>query len=945
VIAIILGQLRRRRGRALALAAGILVAATSFTLLTSTVDTSRATTVGTVRKNARSAYDVLVRPPDSQSDVERQSGLVVPNFLSGTFGGITMDQYRRINGMAGVDVAAPVANIGYLMVESSFSVDVSRFLDSRATRQILRVSPTVTAGLGTYRLADQYVYLTRSPFASASEDDGTFTSDTLEKGTVAKNTRQYLLGGKYGVCYYFNEDKTEQTLWNMQNAMRPNFIAEDLRERSPFDPDLNSRMNCQSGQGKATVDIPFTYPVLLSAIDPVAENRLVGLDRTLTSGRMLTEQDKPWTVSTAKSIHGRRDRYFPALLSSDPLTGGSFSAGVERLDVGDPTLLPSKLGNPTADTFVRGLHGTKVGTVGADLNRGYTKAIDGDSSFDTDEYWTVGPVAYHRTSGGDLAVSTQPAQKPSLWVTNGEQQPYPGVPEDNHQATQYRKVTAHAATSCIGLGSCENIDSGRLPNPFVHLVGRYDTSKLPGFSPLSDAPLETYQPPQVTGADSATRAALHDQPLRPDRNLGGYVSPPPTMLTTMDSITALTQSRRVPDLQDKAPVSAIRIRVAGVNGVDAVSRARVNAVAGEIHHAYPNLQVDVTVGSSPAPQTVTLSPTAHVTERWVAKGVALRILRAVDTKSAVLFVLVLVVCALFLGQAALASVRSRRTEIGTLRCLGWSGGEVLRLVLGELAAIGLAAGIAGALLAYGLGRLLGQPGAGAKSLLVLPVALLLATAAGLVPAWLATRLGPMEAVRPPVAAARRARPVRSVAGLAALNLLRVRGRTVLGAAGLALGVAAFTVLLALTLAFRGEVAGSLLGNAVVAQARDADYLSVALSLLLGAAGAVDVLVLSQRERAADLAVLRATGWTNRELARLTLYEGVGLALLGGLSGAVVGLAAVLTLGQGVLHGHLVAITGAALLATLAATALVSAALTVPIRGLSRIAPAHLLAAD
>lgn len=43
-------------------------------------------------------------------------------------------------------------------------------------------------------------------------------------------------------------------------------------------------------------------------------------------------------------------------------------------------------------------------------------------------------------------------------------------------------------------------------------------------------------------------------------------------------------------------------------------------------------------------------------------------------------------------------------------------------------------------------------------------------------------------------------------------------------------------------------------------ARTADYLSVTLTLLLGAAGAVDVLVMSQRERATDLAVLCATGW-------------------------------------------------------------------------------------
>jgi len=167
----------------------------------------------------------------------------------------------------------------------------------------------------------------------------------------------------------------------------------------------------------------------------------------------------------------------------------------------------------------------------------------------------------------------------------------------------------------------------------------------------------------------------------------------------------------------------------------------------------------------------------------------------------------------------------------------------------------------------------------------------------------------------------------------------------LGAAGLALAVAALTVLLCLTLAFRGEVAGSLLGNAVAARARTADYLSVALTLLLGAAGAVDVLVISQRERATDLAVLRATGWTNRELARLALYEGTGLALLGSVTGALIGLATVLPLAQGVLRGHLPAIAAAAMAAILISTALVCAALTVPIRSLTRIAPAHLLAAD
>ncbi|WP_328718909.1 hypothetical protein OHT52_04975 [Streptomyces sp. NBC_00247] len=46
-----------------------------------------------------------------------------------------------------------------------------------------------------------------------------------------------------------------------------------------------------------------------------------------------------------------------------------------------------------------------------------------------------------------------------------------------------------------------------------------------------------------------------------------------------------------------------------------------------------------------------------------------------------------------------------------------------------------------------------------------------------------------------------------------------------------------------------------------------------------------------------------------------------------------------------MHGQLCTVAGAALPATLAATALVVVALAVPIRRLSRIGTAHLVAAD
>ena len=56
--------------RSLALLAGLLVAATAFTVLTGTTRTTQLQTVGTVSSHFVPSYDILVRPKDTVSKVE-----------------------------------------------------------------------------------------------------------------------------------------------------------------------------------------------------------------------------------------------------------------------------------------------------------------------------------------------------------------------------------------------------------------------------------------------------------------------------------------------------------------------------------------------------------------------------------------------------------------------------------------------------------------------------------------------------------------------------------------------------------------------------------------------------------------------------------------------------------------------------------------------------------
>ena len=139
------------------------------------------------------------------------------------------------------------------------------------------------------------------------------------------------------------------------------------------------------------------------------------------------------------------------------------------------------------------------------------------------------------------------------------------------------------------------------------------------------------------------------------------------------------------------------------------------------------------------------------------KGVAVAILTAVDRQSVVLFTLILVVCVLFVANSATAAVRGRRRELGVLACLGWTRPRLFAIVLGELAAIGLAAGVLGAVAALPLSAALGLHASPGRAVLAVPVAVAVAVASGAVPAWLAARADPLTAVRPPVLAVRRGR--------------------------------------------------------------------------------------------------------------------------------------------------------------------------------------------
>ncbi|GIF78387.1 FtsX-like permease family protein [Asanoa siamensis] len=948
MLRIALAQWRVRARRSTALLSIIAIAVTGFTLLTSAAVTARLDTVGTVRANFRPAYDILVRPDAEVLPLERERDLVQSGQLAGMRGGISVEDWQAIQSLDDVAVAAPVAVIGYIMRTVPIRIDVGDQLDPDARQQVLRVQPTWVTDAGLSHIPDgpAFVYATSNVLRAKP-----FTE--LRRGERAVGpTENYPDGTRRPVC-----------------PLVP-FIGEsDLVD--PTDASARSSLTCTGGPGSLTamgdpttptLTFAWTVPFLMAAVDPVQEAALAGLDGAISTGRYFNPAEAP----AERRLAGMPYPYaaLPILIADRPQVDARLDIDVLRLDGGAVDLIRR---NPTDSRGLRAALATRTGTPVATrsiaveapyremvremLDPSPDRRSDGayPNSMWLEQFWTVGPAEL-TPDGSGLRAERTPTDRKSWGLGGDSGDVAHSVPMELADTGVRGGLAVHR-----NLGGPHAIGDIAMPDVTLDAVGTFDPTRVTLGSPLSAVPMDTYFNPGARGADEPSRQALGGRLLEPNANVTGLLGQPPLVLTTMAALPQIfgagqyNTAPAYPELQldEEAPISMVRVRLPGEVGMDALSRERVRLVAERIADV-TGLRVDITLGSSPTPVTVHNPagefgrPALALGQPWVRKGVAAVLVQAADRKSVLLSVLVLAVCAVAILNATAAATRARRTELAVLACLGWTRRKLLRLLCTELAGIGLAAGVTGTLVTVPIALAFDLAVSWPRALLAIPIAVVLALLAGAAPAWRASRSDPGALLRPAVAAraARLHRP-RRVVGLALANVARAPGRTVLGALSLAIGITALTVLLSITFAFRGAVAGTLLGEAVVLQARTVDYLAVAVTIALGVVSVADVLYLNVSERAAEFALLAAVGWPDAALARLVFVEAVVMGAVGGAVGAGAGLGAAALFAGGA-TGMIGLIAGAAFTVSVGVSIL---GVVVPVVLLRRLPTAQLLAQE
>jgi len=396
----LVSQLRHSPARATALAGAVVVAAVAFVLLSSAAKTTDLRVKGSVRSNFRTAYDILVRPPGSTTGLERRAGLVRPNYLSGIFGGITMKQYRRIKKIHGVEVAAPIANVGFVLPFASTGINLTKLLNLDPF-QLYRIRATWVADDGTSRYpgGSPYVYFTRRdrwirsvgfrPGGELIRGSNELVDPCL--GFAESRPSAYgPFGGdqlSYMSCYSARSPQTGVDQWPQSNGVLP--------------------------EGAIGTAVSGYFPIFVAAIDPVQEARLVHLDRTIVRGRYLRESDAPKVVFTKPKLRpgepasfGRPTgkRYLPTIVSARAYVGETLRLTIERLRLPKGVDVPRTLAQGRSYDFVMRLPGHQVERRCIPLSALYAFLFECRRSSkyaqalpdqnESDSYWTSSPTRY-----------------------------------------------------------------------------------------------------------------------------------------------------------------------------------------------------------------------------------------------------------------------------------------------------------------------------------------------------------------------------------------------------------------------------------------------------------------------------------------------------------------------------------------------------------------------
>lgn len=870
----------------------------------------------------RGAYDILIRPGNAIQPVEQNFGLVESNYLSVGASGISVQQWKKIQSLPGVEIAAPVATIGYL---SNIAGNIGISFPPQTETSLFKASIDISSTNG-YR-----------------------TSPVMQRDD-----------------YYI--------LQTPPNPL-PDYYLDDVVI-------LSTSPGLANGDSPGSIDVSITPPpilwTLVAGIDPDAESALTGLNGTIINGKYLSPNDgyatkKVPEPKSAEDINDARESGghgenminrrankdgpdIPIMFSASSYISLPVTINVERLALPDQEALAQ------AKSIAKQNYrpGISLEAMYDDLRQGMTglnmPLVDQLFGTSLDYGSQIKPMSLHALNI-DLLSKPPSLRIQSGWemgedsfgfaIDKGMENAFrPGSIEYEKYPTDFDKtgrlilravpkIDAQTIISLTGEVAFRSLPAAPPamappPNPnekafrspySFHEVGTYDLNKLPDAvrdpDPLSYVPLGIYTPPLVQMVGDANGIPLSDGPvpLHPTLNPASFIPGPPLALTDIASARFF---------RGENCIDAVRVRVAGIDRYTPENIAKVEKVAQEIIES-TGLHVDIVAGSSPQKVLVyipgsddgRIAPLGYVEEQWTTLGAAASIQSGIDQASVLMLGAVGVAGLLYLMSQSLLSTLSRRRELALLQAVGWRRRHISGLVMGEAGILGVLGGLCAVVLALVIAGALGLVAPIEQALGVGVAVFLLYVLASVGPAIWVTRQPVAELLQRgeiavPIsgpsreqdkerdtakALRRKAGLVRmlvmgnggimAVAGFAWRNVTRRRLRALLAAGAVAIATSLLLVLVGVLAALGGTLRVTLLGGYMGLVVQPYHYIMVGSALIVSILTVADHLAMGVLERRHELALLQAVGWRAGAVRLSILFEGLWLGLVGGAIGTLV----------------------------------------------------------
>lgn len=612
-------------GRLIVLVAGAVSVALAASGILLAASTSLAIVQQTVAAGWRGTYDLLVRPADTPALTVDGQALVPLDYLGFPTSGITREEWQRIAQLSDVEVAAPVAALGWVKNDSA---DVGLDLVDAEHGAVYQIDvKAVVAGTEAVN--------TSALFAPAP------TAGELP--LIAGYMQAVEIGDAGGRKHTMIRLANLPATWGLVVGIDPE--AED---------ELIGLASFATGQ--------YLRSGVSDLIDRATGGQAVGVP-------VLTAEDSPIpgelsvTVSMVKGL--TRDQV-EAALASEPMTSeADYLALIARIAaLGEP--VPISSDDAALADLLLPLRHANVSLSAEGLLMG-VEVPSGGLATDNNVVLLPHLGTYRPTDGGESQLSLEPQ---GAWEELVDPQ------LDKARPPNWRRPSAtFGGDSTVFRGIEVSVPTAFKLAP----IGTFDREAISSkyAAATNYVPLGIYADiPRDMVEDASGQVASGPVPV--SINPAGINPLPPVGLTNLEAVEALRGERFI---------DAIRVRVAGISGYSPAAIQKVESVARQIMDA-TGLHVDVVAGSSPVDVRVAVPGMGVMSERWTTLGTAARIVSGAEGLSGVLLAAVGLVVAAYLAAFGVFLTAEQAAEIEVLRRVGWRRRSIVGLLVTQATALG-----------------------------------------------------------------------------------------------------------------------------------------------------------------------------------------------------------------------------------------------------------------